>query len=293
MKLSVVVLSKNNDYTIRPCLSSILAAQPTEKEVIVVDASNDEGKRYLKTLAERRLIKLVEDEGKGIGRARNMGAEVSSGDIICYADADTIVAPNHFLKVMEIFEKPEVGVVSPIPKYCFKGMNNIQNLEHMLREQRRRRGDEHKSGYSYFAEGVFLSVRRQVWERIKFWEKVRYGADDWDYSMRVIRAGWKIYAVETNSVHIPRPTLRALFKEQFGWGAGMKAFFKMHPQFADYAYRGRKLRMFTGNVWLITLMSRSLAPSAALKYAVPAKCLTLVPFYIFRQYSFLAGVVFG
>jgi glycosyltransferase involved in cell wall biosynthesis len=288
-KLSVVVLSKNNKDTIVPCVTSTLRAYPKDKEVIVVDASNDGSDLFLSRLRE---ITYVRDSGEGIGLARNLGIAKSSGDIICFVDADTIVEPYHFIKIQKVFEKkPDVGVVSANPKYHFKGMNKVQELEYLLRRQRQAKGDEHLTGYSYFAEGVFLSLRREVWEKCKFWD-VKYGADDWDFSMKVIAEGWKIYSIDTESVHIPRATIISVFKEQYGWGVGMKEFFKRHPEYSTYAYRNKKLKI-SKNPFLLTTLSRFLSPIVSLKYAIPSKKMQLIPYYVFRQFSFLLGVMIG
>jgi len=290
-KLSAIVLSKNNRDTIAPCITSVLQALPKKKEVIVVDASTDGSELFLQNLRDR--IKYVRDSGDGIGLARNRGIEKSVGDIICFVDADTIVEPYHFVKIKTVFdEKPDVGVVGANPRYYFKGLNKVQELEYHIREQRRIRGDEHRVGYSYLSEGCFLSLRRKVWEKCKFWA-IKYGADDWDFCMKVIAEGWKIYNVSTQSIHIPRGTLRSLFKEQYGWGAGMREFYKAHPEYSAYAYKNRNLAKNCRNPFVLATLSRLLSPIIALKYALPCKKIQLIPYYVFRQFSFLLGLMLG
>jgi len=284
-KLSVVVLSKNNRDTIVTCINSVLRALPKNKEVIVVDASNDGTEIFLQNLRDR--IVYVRDSGRGIGFARNLGIQKSSGNIICFVDADTIIEPYHFVKIQKVFEeKLEVGVVSANPRYYFKEMNKVQELEYHLREQRRIRGDENIVGYSYIALGCFLSLRREVWKECKFWH-VKYGADDLDFSMKVLAKGWKIYSIDTESIHIPRATLPALFKEQYGWGQGKKEFHKIHPEYSS-SYGGK-----FKNPFILTTISYLLSPIISLKYAIPSRKVELIPYYVFRQFSFLQGYIFG
>jgi len=101
--ISVIVLSKNNGDTLDACLNSIINALG-EKEIIVVDAhSSDNTPSILEKYREK--IKVVYDEGKGIGIARNIGVKASKGDIICFVDADAFVSKDHFIKIKDYFEK--------------------------------------------------------------------------------------------------------------------------------------------------------------------------------------------
>jgi len=83
-----------------------------EKEIIVVDAhSSDNTPSILEKYKNH--IKVVYDEGKGIGLARNIGVLHSKGDIICFVDADAFVSKDHFVKIKECFDKhPEVGIIN-------------------------------------------------------------------------------------------------------------------------------------------------------------------------------------
>ena len=83
-KISIIVLSKNNGDTIAYTLLSIVKAKVPKgykREIIVVDArSTDNTPRILEKF--KRWIKVVYDNGEGIGIARNIGVLNSSGDII-------------------------------------------------------------------------------------------------------------------------------------------------------------------------------------------------------------------
>lgn len=107
--ISVIILSKNNGDTLDACLKSVISSLG-EKEIIVVDAhSSDNTPSILEKYKNH--IKVVYDEGKGIGLARNIGVLHSKGDIICFVDADAFVSKDHFVKIKECFDRhPEVGI---------------------------------------------------------------------------------------------------------------------------------------------------------------------------------------
>ena len=109
--ISVIVLSKNNVDTLDACLNSIINALG-EKEIIVVDAhSSDNTPSILEKYREK--IKVIYDEGKGIGIARNISVKASKGDIICFVDADAFVSKDHFIKIKDYFEKhSEISIIN-------------------------------------------------------------------------------------------------------------------------------------------------------------------------------------
>ena len=116
-KISVIIPSKNNGDTIEQCIKSVLSAEYEDKEVIVVDAhSQDRTKLILEKY--RHKIKVVYDEGKGIGASRNLGVIYSKGEIICFVDADAFVSRNHFKRIVEAFKKDENCLLytSPSPR---------------------------------------------------------------------------------------------------------------------------------------------------------------------------------
>jgi len=131
--ISVIILSKNNGDTLDACLKSVISSLG-EKEIIVVDAhSSDNTPSILEKYKNH--IKVVYDEGKGIGLARNIGVLHSKGDIICFVDADAFVSKDHFIKIKECFDRhPEVGIVNVKAKEIVsERIPYIQRMEAKIR----------------------------------------------------------------------------------------------------------------------------------------------------------------
>ena len=126
--ISVIILSKNNDDTLEACLRSVVSCPPHKKEIIVVDGhSIDNTPAILEKYRDR--IKVVYDEGKGVGLARNMGATAATHDIIAFLDSDVICARDHFTTLLDYFEKhPQVGAADIIGSHPQIG-TKIQRLE--------------------------------------------------------------------------------------------------------------------------------------------------------------------
>jgi len=89
MGISVIVLTRNSEATIRDCLESVSQNKP--QEIIVVDGySSDKTMDIVKEYTD----KIYFDEGKGICYARQLGAELATEEYIFYVDSDVLLPPN-------------------------------------------------------------------------------------------------------------------------------------------------------------------------------------------------------
>lgn len=88
-RISVVIPNYNGSSTIEKCLEAIFSSTHDNFEVIVVDdCSIDNSVEIIKKFP-CKLIQL--DKRSGASRARNTGAQNSSGDILFFIDADCIL----------------------------------------------------------------------------------------------------------------------------------------------------------------------------------------------------------
>jgi len=295
--ISVIVLSKNNGDTLDRCLKSIIESDG-DKEVIVVDArSTDNTPQILRKYSEK--IKVVYDEGKGIGIARNLGVRNSKGDIICFVDADAFVSKDHFVRIKNFLDKnPEVGVVHVSCSMTLPAaLSFVGKMEEMLRHARKIMGLEVISSEVMLAGGCFMAFKREVFNDAGgFWDFPPYGADDNDFSMKALVKGWKIGIVETDSWHPPRENFRELFMEIWGWAKGKACWVKKwgnHP-FARRMYeKSRTFRILGGNLLCYTLLAYLASPLTALRYVKLTKSPSLYLFCILRQYLYLLGFLWG
>jgi len=100
-KLSVVIITKNEEENIKQCLESVKWAD----EIIVVDSfSTDKtveiAKQYTKKI-------FLNDNSKCINLNKNLGMEKATGDWILVLDADEIVTPKLAAKLKEILRKDD------------------------------------------------------------------------------------------------------------------------------------------------------------------------------------------
>ncbi len=104
MKLSFVIPAYNEENLIGKCLDSILkqvADRPGEIEIIVVNnASTDRTREVASSFPG---VVVVDESKKGITHARHAGFLTSSGNLIAFVDADTMLTSGWIDKVLKAF----------------------------------------------------------------------------------------------------------------------------------------------------------------------------------------------
>ncbi len=101
MKLSVVIPCYNERDTVREIVARVLA-EPTPKEVILVDDGSTDGTREIieKDLAGRLDRVIYHDANQGKGAAVRSGIEAATGDYTIVQDADLEYDPAEYKKIL-------------------------------------------------------------------------------------------------------------------------------------------------------------------------------------------------
>ena len=118
-RLSFVIPARNEEALIGEVLEAILASvarasgvsrtdlwlPDTRFEVIVVDdGSEDATADIVGVFADEAGVRLVPCVGRTCAAARNVGTAASSGRVLCFVDADTIVPDNAVERILELHE---------------------------------------------------------------------------------------------------------------------------------------------------------------------------------------------
>ena len=119
IRLSFVIPARNEEALIGEALEAILASvarasgvsrhdlwlPDTSFEVIVADdGSEDDTAAIVGLFADDTGVRTVRCAGGTCAAARNAGAAVSSGPVLCFVDADTIVPENAVDRILQLHE---------------------------------------------------------------------------------------------------------------------------------------------------------------------------------------------
>ena len=117
MKLSVVVPVYNVEKYLPRCLDSLLrqGLEVGEYEVICVnDGSPDNSAEILAEYEKKHpdIIKVIKQENKGLGEARNTGMRVAQGEYIAFVDSDDYIIDQGFGYLCSHFLNKKPDIVS-------------------------------------------------------------------------------------------------------------------------------------------------------------------------------------
>lgn len=171
MNISIIIPALNEAEHIRGFIENILKKEPKNKEIIVVDGGSTDG---TKNIASNLGCKVIEEKphpkkGKCVANAKNQGVQESSGDIICFLEADQdSVEVGFFEQILGAFEDDDViGVTWENEMVEDTAVESISrrfkeaNLTMMRKEQ----------------ELLVMAVRKELFEEIGGVPLVGYGED--------------------------------------------------------------------------------------------------------------------
>ena len=112
-KASIIICSRNRAAQLSTCLDSIHEDEmlATAAELVLVDnGSMDDTHQIMEQHADRaRYPVLVRQEpDAGLSRARNVGLDAATGDLLLFTDDDCYLDPGYIPLAVEIFESEDV-----------------------------------------------------------------------------------------------------------------------------------------------------------------------------------------
>jgi glycosyltransferase involved in cell wall biosynthesis len=226
-RVSVVVCSYNGATTLPACLQSLVSLNYPDYEVILVDdGSTDETRQIAARFPD---VIYQYQENRGLSAARNVGAELASGEIVAYTDSDCVADEDWVWNLVHAMQDQQVEAIggpniSPESDgwtaKCVAASPG--NPSHVMLDDRLA---EHVPGCNMaFRCSTLLRVGR-------FDPQFRQAGDDIDICWRFLDAGLPIgYAPGAMVWHHRRATFRAYVKQQKGYGRAEALVHLKHPQ---------------------------------------------------------------
>lgn len=101
IKFSIIIPVYNKEKYVKKTIESVLNQSYTNYEIIIIDdGSNDSSAKILSSIESKKL-QLISKENTGVSDSRNIGIDLSTGDIICFLDADDCWDVEHLTKLHE------------------------------------------------------------------------------------------------------------------------------------------------------------------------------------------------
>jgi len=230
VKVSIIIPTYKRDEMLCKTLSNIVSFERQYHELIVVDQAREhhpQTRQYLDKLISGGKIKYIYEDCPNLPNARNVGVEVSTGDIVLFFDDDIEINENTIPSHISGFSETNIG--------CVTGKVTIQNADQSGNKVLKNKGTikkliklllftflRKKAAYvgrlgilSNFSEdrilpsdtciGCNMSFRKEVFRKCGLFD-VKFSdnavREDTDMSVRLRRNGYKIaYIPKASVVH--------------------------------------------------------------------------------------------
>ncbi|WP_433303208.1 bifunctional polysaccharide deacetylase/glycosyltransferase family 2 protein [Actinoplanes sp. CA-030573] len=260
--VSVVVPACNEAANIAATVRSMVGGDYPAIEVIVVDdGSTDDTAGIVERLGLPG-VHVVRQPNVGKAAALNTGIRHARGDILILVDGDTVFEPDAVGRLVQPLADPRVGAVSGNTKVANRGglLGRWQHLEYVLGFNLDRRMFE-MARCMPTVPGAIGAFRRAAVHDAGGVSRETL-AEDTDFTMAVLRAGWLVVYEPRAVAWTEAPaTLRQLWRQRYRWCYGtMQAMWKHRRSVLHRGAGGRLGRRGLGYLLLFQVLLPLTAP---------------------------------
>jgi O-antigen biosynthesis protein len=217
--VSVVVPVKDGERYLEELLEAL--AREGVEETLVIDSGSRDRSREIARAAGAEVLEIAAEEF-GHGRTRNLGAERTSGELICFLTQDATPRPGWLAAYRAAFALEErVGAAygPHLPRADTSPMIARELGEFFAGMSPDGRPVVQRAGGSTFLSNVNACYARACWQEIRF-RDVGY-SEDQAFGADMLAAGWaKVYAPDAAVLHAhdyaPIEFMRRYFDEYRG-----------------------------------------------------------------------------
>ena len=207
MKISVIIPVHNGAHLLRRCLAAVQA----DEVIVVDDGSRDESGNVA---AELGALVIRLSESAGPARARNLGAQAATGDVLFFVDADVVIHSDAVAQVRAAFTaQPDVVAVFGSYDDTPGESNFLSQYKNLLHHYVHQTGNEEAATF-WAGCGA---IRRTVFAQMGgFDQRWRHKIEDIELGYRLRRVGYRVRLVKTlQATHLKRWTVRSLLYTDF------------------------------------------------------------------------------
>ena len=232
MRYSLIVPVYNRPDEVDELLESLCSQTEKDFEVVIVeDGSQRDCRAMVEKYADRLDVQYFAKPNSGPGQSRNYGAERARGDYFIVLDSD-VVLPRAYIEEVsreldrepaDAFGGPDRAHESftPVQKAISYSMTSFFTTGGI-------RGGKKKLD-KFFPRSFNMGIRRDVYEKLDGFSKMRFG-EDIDFSYRIVEAGCSTRLFPEAWVwHKRRTDFRKFFRQVYNSGIARINLMKLHP----------------------------------------------------------------
>lgn len=178
---SVIIPCYNVEDTIQKTINSVFNQTFKSFEIITInDGSSDNTATILNKNKKCSSFKIVSQNNRGLGAARNAGIKISEGRYICLLDADDLWCSNHLQRIYEFVETKVLDLISN-DEIIYQSNKKISYL---INKPPRNFKSCLLAGNTLSPSA--MTIKREVFDSVGFFveDKTFLGLEDWDFWLR-------------------------------------------------------------------------------------------------------------
>jgi cellulose synthase/poly-beta-1,6-N-acetylglucosamine synthase-like glycosyltransferase/peptidoglycan/xylan/chitin deacetylase (PgdA/CDA1 family) len=226
--VSVIVPAYNEAANIAATVRSLVRSDYPALEVIVVDDGSTDGTADIVEGLGLLGVHVLRQPNSGKPAALNHGIRYARGDILILVDGDTVFEPDAVGRLIQPLRDPRVGAVSGNTKVANRHglLGRWQHLEYVIGFNLDRRMFD--VGRCMPTVPGAIGAFRRAAVRAAGHLSGSTLAEDTDFTMAVIRAGWRVVYEPSAVAWTEAPgTLAQLWRQRYRWCYGtMQAMWK-------------------------------------------------------------------
>ncbi|MBY0233053.1 MAG: glycosyltransferase family 2 protein [Gemmataceae bacterium] len=237
--VSVLVPVRNEERFIEATLCQLLEQDyPAGRfEILVADGRSDDATREIvrRIAAEHPEVRLIDNPGRLSSAGRNAAARAARGDLLVLIDGHCEVRnPSYLSQLADAFERSGADTIGrPQPL----DVPSASMLQRAIAAGRESRFGHHPAssiwaGQDGFVppQSVAVAYRREVFDRIGWFDESFDACEDYEFNTRCARAGMTCWLSTAATVRYhPRPSLAGLCRQMERYGRGRVRLLRKHP----------------------------------------------------------------
>jgi len=260
-RVSIIVPAYNEEKVLARTLETLIEADYSNKEIIVVDDGSKDNTSSVAGEFSRFGVKVVRRPNGGKFAALNTGIAVSSGEIIMTVDADSMISRASITEMVRGFENPEVAGVAGNLKVFNRNnlLTKLQALEYIVQIQIVRRAFEN-FGSLTVASGAFSAFRKTALEEAGYYDP-DYLLEDFDITIKMLKSHQILHGSNEAVCYTEAPeTFRDVYRQRLSWFRGDFQNFWKHRD----AFFNPRFGIMSKLTFPYMLLSMTLVPFASL-----------------------------
>ncbi len=223
--VSIIMRSFNEGWALRETLPALQAQEYTNWELIVIDSGSTDGSVDLLLSARPRHFVQLQPEEYNPARVMNQGMNLANSGFGIFLNADATPQGKDWLRpLVEALQDPGTAAVfgRQIPRPDCRAV--------FACDYERCFGPNRESAkWDHFFSMVSSGLRKDIWARRGFLEKMQYSEDD-EYTRWCRSHGYRVvYCPNSVVMHSHNYTPLQMYKRSFGEGRALAAVWKGTP----------------------------------------------------------------